>query len=548
MAFLTRIHGLALQEASNGRQEGQDTLCARLAFDWHAGSESPLNEHATTIAIAKTPKATRLKTVLKRNALQMRLVSIILATNLNGALVPPLEMDPVTTVQCSTTPHLAAHRRLAPESKGLGFSQTRYTLPPTLTLRQLFYSCKPLMTGLASADAIGPQDHPEGNAVPAIISQNLARICSLSHSARHHFGIQGEGRALFSLQLVHDGRPPAWAESDWHCLQEALSAYLPSQIVSDRLIHEMQSGFIPLLYNLLCKQGNETRKQQNEHYRALRRNTAALDVKLATFEKEGVFFEVQQRLGRMEDKRADLFEELVFQTLLASDLGDSTNGPASGPIGQAPIRHCEKPSRRRPLLLLLVCSRGFPCFATRRLLRVLHQLQTLLHMNLEPHPETVPTLTSYATPYPRIRRQPEVHCFVDCNPAGIDILLTLATAPENPSDDANTATWGTSPEEMHSPEGDSQGSKSEGKVEQIPPYLPLRWVALKPSHIAQRPDLHSRLSWQLQPFTQRDEALLRRMKSSERSPQIRDLSSVLSAEAEALTALNGKLELQSLCN
>lgn len=437
-------------------------------FRQHRASTDLVN--ATTLAedkmSARVPQrvtnALNLLPTLKRTASQLIIVSAFL-------------------------PRLSRLNRSPSRSSFTDLSQVSST---PLTLRQLFYTCKPLLqrscahlaptsdlvahtspftstlqmdvkesnkSHATSHDAEENGHLPTYQASPAYVYDCVKRLASTLRCYRDHLLIGAEGHALFCARVV--GATSSLPASLRSLLQlcAAVRTITPSVIDS---FNSMAQAFLEE-----CADGT------------------SLQISIVAIEKEGFFEQILHHLDPHSLSNAMRCENLTksvtfddFEKFVMSHFQSSHGLYAS------------RKQKSQPHLVFLVCSKGFPDQATTSLLRALHFFHTMVLLRTASHSRLVPGVSPF--------RAPPIRCFVDCNPSGVLIAVNL------------------------SPEGSPA----------------IEWTGLLPSQLVELSGKQSKC----QPLSKRDHAIIANL-LLRAAP-----GSSIATELSLMQAMNVKAELQIL--
>ena len=355
-----------------------------------------------------------------------------------------------------------------------------------LTLRQLYYTCKPLLqrgrafhtplsafhapaldhTDKSSVDgsqhALRPSEPPPyedetlsdvtSQVPPDYVYECINRLGDTLQCHREHLFIEAEGHALFCARSI--GKTTNLPTS----LQAIIRQFAATKIITRSVIDS---------FNALA-----------QAYIDERADSVIPQISIFAVEKEGVYEQILRQLERSIQPRApksrsNKAEVDNFEKYVMSHFRSSSSYFAS------------QKARNQTKIVFLVCSKGFPDQATKSLLRAIHFFHTMT---------LLPTSSSQLSP--NGFQTPPIRCFADCNPSGVLIALNL------------------------SPDGSPL----------------VEWTGLLPSQLASMPEHRSK--WQ--PLTKRDHSILSNL-LLKAVP-----GSGIATELSLMQTMNVKAELQIL--
>jgi hypothetical protein len=494
--------------------------------------------HLNTISTRERPPS--VKIALKRTAIQLLILKLCFTAQCGS--IPPLHL---TTLDMLVNKHSIQDM-------------------PFVTLRQAFYNCKPLLSRVRLSKALDginnmenidhefgdPEEGSpglmegdqtmEGNestqtgrlasVSPSYIYKCISNLTSNMNARREHLSLEAEGKALFCIKT--DFRTSSIAlDSPIHLIHDVVSHFQHLELVTNHFIKELEEKLAILLS---CLSSPSTQVPPL--------------ISIVVIEKEGIFDQVSQRWDARVERKVDSWNAVSYPSYLAANQSyhsqnvggiDYKSGtPIEDDYFETLVMNSLFPSPptetnpkfhlRRDSLLFMVCLKGFPCHASRKLLRILHQFHTLVMLQSfrTPHPESSAASRfysscsrSHSTPNwrainnfldcsnPYALQAPPIRCFVDCNPSGILIMQSLLRNPSHVEQQGTVTT----------------------------DLFPLLWCGLLPSQLLQFPiSTH-----QCQTLTERDKSLLVTL---DRQP----LHDSIRIEIEIFFKHQFKAELQSL--
>jgi len=505
----------------------------------------------------------------------------------NGTLHPKRALPLMTVLKKTATTLLIVKQLLAiqfthfPSTASSTYSNYKFDIVsrPVVTLRQIYYGCKPFLARAPFLSALvehhdlklhshqlrsslqlynrlevtkgweeeaeveSPQLAQYRSVSPSVIYECVGRMCEKTLIEREHLQLDAEGKALFSIRLRCTSSSQSYDSLSIFSRLVA-SHFRTPQLITTRMVEEVRTKLSDFLG---CSTPNSWLPNA---------------ISIVALEKEGVFHQILQRLDAAGDMGT---EPQICSESLSLPLSSSRDSPletkrTSSRSDRSPTNPRDAfdsmvmdrlahphPSSSSPTssfavnsdsqILFLVCLKGFPCHSSRHLLRLLHQFHGLLQVasfNLQSsspmrsssdstilgssesifedsHPMFSADRAS-TLPHPlHPLRVPPIRCFVDCNPSGVLIMISLARSTRVVTGQAETACK----------------------------LFPILWVGLLPSQLR----LLCTSALHLQSLSTRDLSLLKTLHQN-----AKEWHESMSAELIEMSSSGLKAELQCLFN